>query len=87
MSLITAQCLRKTPTGPKAHGVAIFLTTLFPNHCFMSLQLQEETLMRTTMKLGHKSKNERDPIEEEGSLPMVLPEDHGLSFTIVRFFL
>ena len=49
--------------GPKVHVVAILFMILFLKHRSLSSQLQEETLMRTTTKLGHKLKNEFGAIE------------------------
>lgn len=49
--------------GQKVHAVAVLFMILFLKHCSLSSQLQEETLMRNTMKLGQKLKNEFGPIE------------------------
>lgn len=51
--------------GQRVHAVAVLFMILLLKHYSLSSQLQEETLMRNTMKLGQKLKNEFGPIEDK----------------------
>lgn len=63
---VTDKCLvpKKESSGDQnVHVVAVLFMTLFPKHCSLSSQLQEETLMRATTELGQELKHEFGPIE------------------------
>lgn len=51
--------------GQRVRALAVLFMILFLKHYSLSSQLQDETLMRNTVKLGQELKNEFGPIEDK----------------------